>query len=143
MRGFTKLREDAVLPKRATKGSAGYDFSLPIYMEDVNIYPGETTVIPTGIAAHMECGEYLDLRIRSSLGAKGLIFCNGASVIDSDYYPNEIGVILHNLSSEVITVSGGMRICQGIFTEYEVVSDEEEIHAERTGGYGSTGEGSL
>ena len=53
-----------------------------------------------------------DLRIRSSISRKGLIFMNGCGVIDSDYYPNDIGIIVCNLSGQSIKLSGGTRVAQ-------------------------------
>lgn len=138
-RGFKLLRDDAVMPTRATKSSAGYDFSIPKDIEEIEILPSEIKLIPLGVAAYMKETEYLDLRIRSSISRKGLIFMNGCGVIDSDYYPNDIGIIVCNLSGQSIKLSGGTRVAQGIFTEYHTVSNEGPITKDRVGGYGSTG----
>lgn len=139
LRGFKKLRDDAVIPKRATKNSAGYDFYIPEDAETVVLNPGETKIIGTGVCAYMQPFEYLDFRIRSGLSTKGLIFMNGSGVIDSDYYPREIGAIMHNLSDQPIALAAGMKIAQGIFTQYLTVSNEALITEERSGGFGSTG----
>ena len=72
------------LPKRATKGSAGYDFYAPF---DIILAPGETIKVPTGIRAKMEDNYVLKLYPRSGLGFKyRLQLNNTVGIIDSDYY---------------------------------------------------------
>ena len=76
--------ENIKLPKRATKGSAGYDFYAPF---DFTLNPGETIKIPTGIRASMDEDYVLMLFPRSSLGFKyRLQLNNTVGIIDSDYY---------------------------------------------------------
>lgn len=62
-----KIYEDLLIPKRATKGSAGYDFYSPI---DFSLAPGETIKIPTGIRVRINDGWVLALYPRSGLGFK-------------------------------------------------------------------------
>lgn len=141
----TNLKEDEYnsydLPKRGTKYSAGYDFSL---LNDVTLLPGESKKIPTGIKATMNEDEVLLIIIRSSLGTKfNIRMCNQIGVIDSDYYNNEgneghIMVTIKNEGNESRTFKKGERVCQGIFTKFLTVENEEEILNERTGGFGST-----
>lgn len=141
----TNLKEDEYnsydLPKRGTKYSAGYDFSL---LNDVTLLPGESKKIPTGIKATMNEDEVLLIIIRSSLGTKfNIRMCNQVGVIDSDYYNNEgneghIMVTIKNEGNESRTFKKGERVCQGIFTKFLTVENEEEILNERTGGFGST-----
>ena len=72
------------LPARATKGSAGYDFKAPV---DINLHPGETIKIPTGIRCKINDGWVLKLYPRSGLGFKyRLQLDNTVGIIDSDYY---------------------------------------------------------
>ena len=72
------------LPKRATKGSAGYDFYAPAA---ITLKPGETAKIPTGIRAKMEDNWVLQCYPRSGLGFKfRLQLNNTVGIIDSDYY---------------------------------------------------------
>ncbi|MBQ1411946.1 MAG: deoxyuridine 5'-triphosphate nucleotidohydrolase, partial [Clostridia bacterium] len=72
------------LPRRATVGSAGYDFALPF---DLTLQPGETAKIPTGIRARIAEGWVLMIYPRSGLGFKyRLQLNNTVGVIDSDYY---------------------------------------------------------
>ena len=128
------------LPKRATAGSAGYDFVSPA---DVTIAPGAAALIPTGIRARMEPGWVLILFPRSSLGFKyGIRLCNTAGIIDSDYFSakNEghILVKLKNDGDTPVTIAKGDRFCQGLFLPYGT-AEEDNNFAQRTGGIGSTG----
>ena len=136
--GFLPLTEIA-LPKRATAGSAGYDFVSPL---DVTIPAGGTALIPTGIRAEMEPGWGLLLFPRSSLGFKyGMRLSNTVGVIDSDYAfaKNEghIMVKLRNPLSGPVTIGRGERFCQGVFLPYGT-AEEDEVLTGRTGGFGST-----
>ena len=127
------------LPRRATAGSAGYDFVSPL---EVTIPPQGTALIPTGIRAEMAPGWVLLLFPRSSLGFRyALRLSNTAGVIDSDYAfaKNEghILVKLRNPLSEPVTIGRGERFCQGIFLPFGT-AEEEDSFAVRTGGIGST-----
>ena len=129
------------LPKRATKGSAGYDFYAPF---DITLNPGQTIKIPTGLRASMEDGWVLKLYPRSGLGFKfRLQLNNTVGIIDSDYYhsSNEghIFAKITNDSNEgrVVEIKKNTGFIQGIFLEYGITYDDmvEEI---RDGGFGST-----
>ena len=131
---------EIALPKRATAGSAGYDFVSPV---EVTVEPGETALIPTGIRAEMDPGWVLLLFPRSSLGFKySLRLANTVGVIDSDYAfaKNEghIMVKLRNPLSVPVTIGRGDRFCQGIFLPYGTAEEEADFSA-REGGFGSTG----
>ena len=136
--GFLPL-EEIPIPKRATAGSAGYDFVSPI---DVTIPADGTALIPTGIRAEMEQGWVLMLFPRSSLGFKySMRLANTVGVIDSDYAfaKNEghIMVKLRNPLDTPVTIAKGDRFCQGVFLPYGTAEEEEDF-AVRTGGFGST-----
>jgi dUTP pyrophosphatase len=136
MRKFTKVRDDAILPKRATIGSAGYDlFSA----EGKVIPPGEIRIIPTGVTVSLLAHEELQIRCRSGLACKGIMLANGVGTIDSDYYPREIGVILYNSTNTPYEVKKGDRIAQGVFSKYLITDDDSVILETRIGGFGSTG----
>ena len=131
---------DIPLPKRATAGSAGYDFVAPAETE---IPAGGTALIPTGIRAEMEPGWMLALFPRSSLGFRhALRLSNTVGVIDSDYAfaKNEghIMVKLRNPLGEAVTIGRGERFCQGVFLPYGTAEEDGDL-AERSGGMGSTG----
>ncbi len=107
------------LPKRATKGSAGYDFYTPI---DVYLKPGETLKIPTGIRCEMNERWVLMIYPRSGLGFKyRLQLNNTVGVIDSDYFYSDneghIFIKITNDSNEgkIVDVKKGQGIAQGIF----------------------------
>ncbi len=156
------------LPKRATKGSAGYDFAaaeditLPSIWKALSknaglsaLEQGEiveenkeflvSTLVPTGIKAYMPENEYLMLVNRSSNPLKNqLSLPNGVGIIDSDYYGNEknegeIFVQLINYGLEDYTIKKGDRIAQGIFMPYATIDNEAEDFKSRTGGFGSSG----
>ena len=145
VRGFTLLSEDAIMPKRATRNSAGYDLYVPNTGKDVAIFPGEMEKITLNVAAYMQPDEVLMVFVRSSVGIKrGLVLANGTGIIDSDYYGNpdnqgNIIVALRNLSDEVQVVKSGEKVAQCIFTKYLVVDNDEPETEERIGGIGSTG----
>ncbi|RHM61303.1 dUTP diphosphatase [Coprobacillus sp. AF33-1AC] len=135
------IYESISLPKRATKGSAGYDFYTPI---DIELKPGETIKIPTGIRVYIDSSWVLGLYPRSGLGFKyRLQLNNTVGIIDSDYYNSDneghIFVKLTNDSNEdkTVTVKAGQGIVQGIFFEYGIVEDDD-VTDERNGGFGST-----
>lgn len=128
------------LPRRATAGSAGYDFVCPI---EVTLEPGESVTIPTGIRCVMEAGWVLLLFPRSSLGFRHEVrLSNTVGVIDSDYSgaKNEghILVRLHNGGDHPVTLRPGERFCQGVLLPHGTAGDED-ITAARSGGFGSTG----
>jgi dUTP pyrophosphatase len=132
--------EEIPLPRRATAGSAGYDFVAPA---ETVIPPGESALIPTGIRAEMENGWVLMLFPRSSLGFKhGIRLSNTAGIIDSDYAfaKNEghIMVKLRNPSDSSVTIGRGERFCQGIFLPFGTAEEDGDFSL-RQGGFGSTG----
>jgi dUTP pyrophosphatase len=135
------IYKNIILPKRATKGSAGYDFFMPF---DLTLKPGETTKIPTGIRCCMDEGWVLKLYPRSSLGFKyRLQLDNTVGIIDSDYYfsDNE-GHIMSKItndghSGKEVELKAGTGFMQGIFVEFGVTFDDDAQEA-RNGGFGST-----
>lgn len=131
--------DNVLIPKRATKGSAGYDFYSPI---DLVIKPNELVKIPTGIRCFMEDGYVLTIHPRSSLGLKyQMCLANTTGIIDADYYnaDNEghILVPIVNRGDKDLVINKGDRFVQGIFFKFYTV-EEEEIEKERTGGFGSS-----
>lgn len=129
------------LPKRATKGSAGYDFYAPF---DFKLEPGQTIKIPTGIRCKMEDGWVLKIYPRSGLGFKyRLQLNNTVGIIDSDYYYSDneghIMIKVTNDSNEnkIVDVKQGQGFAQGIFVEFGITYDDD-VTNERNGGFGST-----
>lgn len=133
--------EKIQLPRRATKGSAGYDFFSP---QQFSLEPGKTITIPTGIRVEMEEGWVLKCYPRSGLGFKfRLQLNNTVGIIDSDYFYSDneghIFVKMTNDSNEgkIVNVNGGVAFMQGIFVEYGITYDDE-VEEVRNGGFGST-----
>lgn len=129
------------LPKRATKGSAGYDFYSPLTF---SLEPGETIKIPTGIRVEMEPDWVLKLYPRSGLGFKyRLQLNNTVGIIDSDYfYSDNEGHIFAKITNDsnedkVLEVNEGTGFMQGIFMQYGITEDDDVTEI-RNGGFGST-----
>lgn len=135
------IYDSVILPERATKGSAGYDFHAPFAF---SLPPGATIKIPTGIRVKMDENWVLKLYPRSGLGFKfRLQMNNTVGIIDSDYFHSDneghIFVKLTNDSNEgrTVDVTAGMGIVQGIFLEYGITVDDA-AQGVRNGGFGST-----
>ena len=131
--------EAVTIPKRATVGSAGYDFVCPF---DLTLKAGEMIKVPTGIRCFIESDYVLQIYPRSSLGFKYQIcLANTVGIIDSDYYnaKNEghIIVALVNRGNKDLDIKKGDRIVQGIFNQY-FKADEEDVTDKRIGGLGSS-----
>ncbi len=129
------------LPKRATAGSAGYDFYTPV---DITLLPGQTVKIPTGIRAKMDRDWVLMIFPRSGLGFKyRLQLNNTVGVIDSDYYDSDneghIFIKITNDSNEgkTVEVGAGGGFAQGLFMPYGITEDDD-VTDSRNGGFGST-----
>ena len=129
------------VPRRATKGSAGYDFFSP---QHFSLEPGKTITIPTGIRVEMEEDWVLKLYPRSGLGFKyRLQMNNTVGIIDSDYFYSDneghIFVKITNDSNEgkTVEVKSGTGFVQGIFLEYGITVDDDAVGV-RNGGFGST-----
>ena len=137
--GTEQAYENIILPKRATAGSAGYDFFAP---EDFSLSPGQTAKIATGIRVQIEQGWVLQIYPRSSLGFKyRLRLDNTVGIIDSDYFyaDNEghIFIKITNCGQVPLSVEKGKAFAQGVFTEYGITEDDD-CATLRTGGFGST-----
>lgn len=138
-----KLKSNAILPKRATEGSAGSDLHACL-ASPVIIKAGKTEKIPTGIAIELPGNEFVALVFaRSGLGIKHNIApANCVGVIDSDYR-GEIIVGLQNSSSVDFEINPGDRIAQLVIMPVvpaNFIQSEELDETERAdGGFGSTG----
>ena len=137
------IYDNISLPKRATKGSAGYDFFAPF---DFSLNAGETILIPTGIRAEITDGWFLALFPRSGLGFKyRLQLDNTVGIIDSDYfYAENEGHIMIKITNDskgekLLEVKRGQGFAQGIFIPYGICADDE-TDGVRKGGFGSTEE---
>ena len=131
--------QSVLLPLRATKGSAGYDFFAP---KEFTLEPNESIKIATGIRVKIDEGWVLKIYPRSSLGFKyRLSLDNTVGIIDSDYYYAEneghIFIKMTNCGNKPLTVEKGKAFAQGIFLEYGITTDDD-CATSRTGGIGST-----
>lgn len=134
---YAKLR----LPRRATSGSAGYDFYAP---QTITLKPGETAKIPTGIRVEMEENWVLKCYPRSGLGFKyRLQLNNTVGIIDSDYFHSDNeGHIFAKITNDTnegktVEIPEGTGFMQGIFVEYGITLDDD-VTGVRNGGLGST-----
>ena len=130
------------MPKRATTGSAGYDFYAPA---DITLEKGKSVLIPTGIRSKISDGWVLKIYPRSGLGFKHRIqLDNTVGIIDADYYnsSNE-GHIMIKLSCDAhdeghtVQLGAGDGFAQGIFLQFGITFDDD-ADGVRDGGFGST-----
>lgn len=139
--GIKEVYDNIKLPKRATTGSAGYDFFAPFEME---LSVGEEVKIPTGIRVTMHDGWVLKMYPRSGLGFKyRLQLDNTVGIIDSDYYfsDNE-GHIFAKITNDSkkgkdLVVKADEGFLQGIFIPFGITFDDNTTES-RNGGFGST-----
>ena len=129
------------LPRRATAGSAGYDFFSPVRLI---LEPGATLKIPTVIRVEMDPEWVLKCYPRSGLGFKyRLQLNNTVGIIDSDYfYSDNEGHMFSKITNDTneektIDIAQGEGFMQGIFVEYGITVDDDVTDV-RNGGFGST-----
>ncbi len=131
------------MPAYATTGSAGLDLRACIN-EAITIQPGETTLIPTGMAIHLENSAYAAMILpRSGLGHKhGIVLGNLVGLIDSDYQ-GQIFVSCWNRSQEAFVMNPMERMAQLVIVPVVQASftvvDEFNASERGEGGFGSTG----
>lgn len=138
--GDVAVPELPPLPRRATVGSAGYDFFSP---RAFSLTPGACIRIPTGVRARIDDGWVLMLFPRSGLGFKyRLQLNNTVGVIDADYFnarnEGHIFIKLTNAGDRPVSVAEGEAFAQGVFLPFGLTEDDD-TRGERTGGIGSTG----
>lgn len=137
-----KMYDNIKLPKRATTGSAGYDFFLPFPFMDI---PANSYItIPTGIRCKMDTGWVLKIYPRSGHGFKyGVHLANGCGIVDEDYFyaDNEghifVKLVNDSILKKQIELVQGDAFCQGVFVPFGTTVDDN-VSAKRTGGMGST-----
>ena len=138
-----RIGKDIPLPEYATNGSAGMDLRACLE-KPVTLQPGDTFLIPTGIAIHIDdpslCAVLLP---RSGLGHKhGIVLGNLVGLIDSDYQ-GQLFISCWNRGRESFTIEIGERIAQMVLVpvarvDFEVVQEFTESHR-GSGGFGHTG----
>ncbi len=138
-----RLGDSIELPNYATDGSAGLDLRACLE-QDTTLHPGETLLIPTGLAIHIDDPALAAVLLpRSGLGHKhGIVLGNLVGLIDSDYQ-GQIFVSCWNRSQAPFEIKIGERIAQMVFVPVVQVAFEqvdEFSESERgTGGFGHTG----
>lgn len=142
--GDTDLRaeyNDIKLPKRATTGSAGYDFFSPC---SFSLEVGETIKIPTGIRVLLDSGKFLAVYPRSGLGFKYRFqLDNTVGIIDSDYSQSDneghifIKITNDGRERKRVEIKKGEAIAQGIIQQY-FITEDDDTNGVRNGGFGST-----
>ena len=137
-----RLSDNISLPKYETKGSSGMDLTANVN-KVIEIQPGKSEIIPTGLALSIPNNYEIQIRPRSGLAAKNQIsVLNTPGTIDEDYR-GEIKVILINLGEKKFKIEKGLRIaqmvlCPVIKAELEEVDELDETKR-GSGGFGSTG----
>lgn len=150
---FKKLHPSVILPAYATEGAAGMDLTwdgrvkhATSYLQSVQILACKRPVwLGTGLAVEVPPGFELQIRMRSSLAAKGLYIPNGVGTLDSDYR-GEIWVLLMYGAQDLdgpFVVRRGDRIAQAVLCAAPQAQIEEAAELTDTtraaGGFGSTG----
>ena len=137
-----RLSDKVVMPKYETEGSSGLDLAAHIN-ESVEIKPGSTVIIPTGLAVSIPKNFEIQIRPRSGLAAKNQIsVLNTPGTIDADYR-GELKVILINLGAKSFLVENGARIAQMVLCPV-IKADLKQVKKlddtkRGSGGFGSTG----
>jgi len=133
-----RLCSQAILPRRATNGSVGYDLFC---VDTLTIPPGELICASTGIAVKVPVGTYGRIAPRSGITVKHNVHV-GAGVIDRDY-TGEVKVVLCNNGLDIVRFNSLERIAQLILERCETprVTEVTDFgHTSRgVGGFGSTG----
>ena len=138
-----RLGDSIDLPEYATTGSAGLDLRACLE-NDITIVPGETVLIPTGLAIHIDDPSLAAVLLpRSGLGHKhGIVLGNLVGLIDSDYQ-GQVFVSCWNRSQTPFDIVIGERIAQMVFVPVAQVAFEqveEFTSSDRgEGGFGHTG----
>jgi len=139
----SRLGNEIPMPSYATEGSAGIDLRACLDA-DVILQPGETTLIPTGIAMHINDHQLAAVLLpRSGLGHKhGIVLGNLVGLIDSDYQ-GQVFVSCWNRGQQAFTVKVAERIAQMVFVpvvqaDFEVVAEFQQT-GRGAGGFGHTG----
>ena len=146
------VAEDIIVPSYlrivSEHGNERINFNEPKTLSEAKAYYKvrkhlKPTLVPTGMKCKLDSGYYLELSVRSSTPLNSwLLLANSVGIIDADYYNNSdneghIYFQFINLSPFDIQLKRGDTIGQGIIKKYETIQ-EQEVHAVRSGGFGST-----
>ena len=140
-----KLSPDAVIPRYATLGAAGFDL---VAVEDVQLFGGQTKLVKTGLAVELPMGFEMQVRPRSGTSLKTpLRVANAPGTVDCDYRGEVCVIITNTLAPNgdlaLVEIKKGERIAQGVIcaVEHAEFVEVEELSgtARGAGGFGSTG----
>lgn len=138
-----RLGQEFPLPSYATDGSAGLDLRACL-RQPLTLRPGDTELIPSGLAMHMDDAGYAAVILpRSGLGHRhGIVLGNLVGLIDSDYQ-GQVMVSCWNRGADAFTIEPGERLAQMVFVpvvrpEFEIV-EAFEATARGEGGFGHSG----
>ena len=138
-----RINKDFGVPQYETEGSAGIDLRACID-SPINLAPGHTELIPSGIAVHINDPTLAAVILpRSGLGHKqGLVLGNLVGLIDSDYQ-GQIFISCWNRGNQLILIEPGLRLAQMVFVPIQQVDfrvvEEFEMTDRGEGGFGHTG----
>ena len=138
-----RVLDDFGIPSYQTDGSAGIDLKACIN-ETIDLAPGETELIPSGIAIHINDPNLAGVILpRSGLGHKhGLVLGNLVGLIDSDYQ-GQIFISCWNRGNNSVLIEPGLRLAQMVFVPVEQVEfrivEEFDVSQRGEGGFGHTG----
>ena len=133
-----ELYDSIIIPQRSSKATVGYDIHL---LNDLNLEPGETAKLPTGLKAHFGEDEVLLIVVRSGTGFKyNIRLCNQIGVIDSDYYNNpdnegHLFIRVQNEDDKPHSFKRGDALVQGIFMRYLTTDNDQNLGKERRSTY--------
>lgn len=149
----SRIRQDAIVPERASNGAVGYDVFASIVLDKwtkkvrgdlpVEIAPGESVLIGIGIRFAVPWPWQCEVRPRSGLASiYDVELSNSPGTVDPDFR-GEAGVLLRNKGGKSFTVEKDMRIAQLVFSEAKIpvleVVEELPETIRGVGGFGSTG----
>ena len=132
------LYDSITIPQRSSEATAGYDLPL---LNDLELQPGESVKLPTGLKARFQPDEVLLLIVRSKTGFKyNIRLCNQIGVIDSDYYNNpdnegHIWIKVQNEDTEAHSFKRGDALAQGVFIKYLATDSDQTTNKKRGSTY--------
>ena len=134
---FTKLHDNATIPKYATSKSSGMDLHFNGF--DTCLAPGQRALLSTGLSIELDPNTEAQIRSRSGLAAKqGLTVLNSPGTIDEDY-TGQLYVLLYNASDIAQCIKSGQRIAQLVICPVIRYQEHVQENERGSGGFGSTG----
>jgi dUTP pyrophosphatase len=141
--GYTKLHEDAVVPKYNYESDSGFDLHST---EEIIIPPFGRVLVPTGISLDINDGFEVQVRSKSGLALnQGLMCLNSPGTVDNGY-TGEVKVIIFNTNKDPFTITKGMKVAQAVLCpvvngKWVELVQKGTINSKERGenGFGSTG----